>query len=179
MSGDPAGHNLHSIGVGGWVVRSDGKVLLVRMTYGPADGKLMIPGGHSDPDELLGATAAREVKEETGIDAVPRGILLIRQRLEAPGRRNLYLVLLMTPLEGEAVADETEVSEAVWLDPAEVVARDDVQPIAAELAAAWCRSPRCCLSQRELTWQDPETYHLWAGEPGQPTLADEPTGDTP
>ena len=171
MSGDPAERNLHSIGVGGWVVRSDGQVLLVRMTYGPANGKLMIPGGHSDPDELLGTTAAREVKEETGIDAVPRGILMVRQRLEAPGRRNLYFVLLMPPREGEAVADQTEVSEAIWVDPAEIVTRRDVQPIAAELAAAWLRSPRCCLAQRELTWQSSETYHLWAGEHGAPQLA--------
>lgn len=156
-------YNLHSLGVGGWVVRSDGAVLLVRMTYGPANGRLMMPGGHADPDELLGDTAAREVREETGVTAEPRGILLVRQRLEGEGRRNLYVVFLMTPLHGEARADEAEVSEALWLTPQAILARDDVQPIARELAQAWSAAPQACLARRDLEWQDGSVYQLWAG----------------
>ncbi|MBI2301173.1 MAG: NUDIX domain-containing protein [Armatimonadetes bacterium] len=171
-------HNLHTLGVGGWVVRSDGAVLLVRMTYGPANGRLMMPGGHADPDELLGQTAVREVREETGVTAEPRGILMVRQRLEGDGRRNLYIVFLMTPLDGEARADEAEVSEALWLTPQEILARDDVQPIARELASAWASSPQACLARRSLTWQDDSVYQLWAGEstaqPGAPQAPKSP-----
>ncbi len=95
MSAEPRGRNLHGLGVGGWVVRSDGAVLLVRMSYGPADGRLMIPGGHADEGEFIEDTAVREVFEETGIAAVPRGILMVRQRM-MDGERNLYLVFWMT-----------------------------------------------------------------------------------
>lgn len=158
----------HSVGVGGWVVRADGAVLLVRMTYGPAKGRLMIPGGHLEADELLEVGAAREVREETGVEVEPLGLLMVRQRLESP-LGNLYLVFLMAPLDdSSARADGGEVSEALWLPPAEIVVREDVQPIAGELATAWLAAPEACLARRELTWQDPKSYRVWAGRPTRP-----------
>ncbi len=167
MSAEPRGRNLHGLGVGGWVVRSDGAVLLVRMSYGPADGRLMIPGGHADEGEFIEDTAVREVFEETGIAAVPRGILMVRQRM-MDGERNLYLVFWMTPTGGELRPQLGEVSEAVWLTPEEILARDDIQPIAAELAASYRTWPQTCLARRELSWQDPAQYRLWAGQQGRP-----------
>lgn len=159
---------VHTLGVGGWVVRGDGRVLLVRMTYGPAQGRLMIPGGHCDPGEFLDDTAVREVLEETGIAALPRGVLLVRQRqdMDPP---NLYLVLLMTPERDTAACpDGHEVSECVWLTPAEILARDDIQPIARELAAAYDADAQTCLGRRGLTWREAHDYRLWAGTATQP-----------
>ena len=155
-------HNAHTLGVGGWVVNEAGAVLLVRMTYGPAQGRLMIPGGHADDGELLPQTAVREVREETGIEAEPRGLLMVRQRL-LDADRNLYLVFWMTPTGGRTQPDGSEVSEAVWLTPAEILTRDDIQPIAREVAAAWQSHPGAALAERALDWQDATTYRLWAG----------------
>lgn len=154
----------HSVGVGGWVVRTDGRVLLVRMTYGPAKGRLMIPGGHLDPGEFLDQTARREVREETGVSAEPVGLLMVRQRLEEP-LPNLYFVFLMKASDGtaSATADGGEVSEALWLDVDALLSRDDLQPIARELAQAWHDSPDRWLSERAIDWQDPAAYRLWTG----------------
>jgi 8-oxo-dGTP pyrophosphatase MutT (NUDIX family) len=155
--------NLHSVGCGGWVIRVDGAVLLVRMTYGASLGKLMIPGGHADADEHLPTTAAREVREETGLTCRVDGLVMVRQRLPEEGPRNLYFVFAMTPIDGDATPQLSEVSECVWLSPEAILARDDVQPIAAELAAAWHQSGGKLLSERALTWQSAERYRLWAG----------------
>ncbi|MBI5832965.1 MAG: NUDIX hydrolase [Armatimonadetes bacterium] len=152
----------HSVGVGGWVVRADGCVLLVRMTYGPAKGRLMIPGGHLDPGELLHETATREVREETGVEAEPLGILMVRQRREEP-LPNLYFVFAMRALSEATTADGNEVSEVVWLSPDRLLARDDLQPIARETAQAWVESGDHHLAARPIDWQDPADYRLWLG----------------
>ena len=52
---------------GAFVVR-DGQVMLVRRGIGPYKGYWDIPGGFLSPDEHPEAGAAREVREETGLN---------------------------------------------------------------------------------------------------------------
>ena len=56
----------HFIGVGGVVIH-ESHVLLVKLTYGPAKGKWLIPGGLVDAGELLQEAIVREILEETQI----------------------------------------------------------------------------------------------------------------
>jgi 8-oxo-dGTP diphosphatase len=59
-----------SVGVAAFVMR-DGKFLLgKRIGTSVGDGWYGMPGGHIDKWETIGVAAAREVKEETGIDVV-------------------------------------------------------------------------------------------------------------
>lgn len=154
----------YSIGVGGWVVNDAGAVLLVRMTYGPAKDRLMLPGGHLDPGEALDVGALREVREETGVECAAGPLVLVRQRAGEPYGNNVYLVFHLTPLDERApVADGQEVSEAVWLTPAAIVARDDVQPIVRAMAQAWLDREAPGLARRDVSRVEPDTYHLWAG----------------
>ena len=55
------------VGVGGFVVDEQGRVLVVKERHGPAVGIWKIPGGLADPGEDLADTAVREVLEETGV----------------------------------------------------------------------------------------------------------------
>ena len=59
---------LYSVGC---LVRKENQVLLVRHTYGGAAGKLLIPGGFCNQNELPEEAAEREVLEETGFTAEP------------------------------------------------------------------------------------------------------------
>ncbi|MCC7492083.1 MAG: NUDIX hydrolase [Fimbriimonadaceae bacterium] len=154
-------HNSHTIGVGGWVVRpADGAVLLVRMAYGPANGRLMMPGGHADDGELLEQTAVREVAEETGVTAHVDRLLLVRQRL-LESQPNLYFVFLMTPPAEVVLRPQLgEVHEARWVPREELLTRDDLQPIARELARAWLAGAPG-LGSVEVAWQNPGIYRVW------------------
>ena len=47
----------------------DGRVLLVRHTYGTAKDRILLPGGYVQDGELPTAAAEREIFEETGVCA--------------------------------------------------------------------------------------------------------------
>ena len=67
------------LSVSGLVVRNS-EVLLVRHTYGPAKGKLLIPGGHVEERELPVQTVQREVLEETQMQTAGERLLAVRFR---------------------------------------------------------------------------------------------------
>ncbi len=87
------------IGVGG-VVRMDGGVLLVRLTYSDIKGRFMFPGGKVDPGESLEGALVREVEEEAGVIAEPEVLVAVRHRID-PGELNTYLIFSMRYVRGE------------------------------------------------------------------------------
>ena len=72
MSRDP---KLPRVGVGCLVLDERGKVLLVRRAYPPGAGRWSIPGGHVELGEDLVEAATRELREETGVEAEPVGVV--------------------------------------------------------------------------------------------------------
>jgi 8-oxo-dGTP pyrophosphatase MutT (NUDIX family) len=96
--------------VGAIVLRGN-EVLLVRHTYGSASGKLLNPGGYIHDGELPYEAVKREVFEETGITCDPVGMLALR--CQASG---WYLVFLCEYKDGEPKSDESENSEALFMD---------------------------------------------------------------
>ena len=104
----------------GAVVLKDNKILLVRHTYGAANGKLLNPGGFIQRGELPTDAVKREVLEETGIEVNPVGMLSIRC---AP--KGWYMVFLADYISGEPKSDGKENSEALFMGCDELLQRED------------------------------------------------------
>jgi 8-oxo-dGTP diphosphatase len=119
--------------VGALVVRAD-SLLVVRMTYGPSAGRYMLPGGLLDQGEALDVAAAREVREETGVEARPVGVVGVRSRVNGLDN-DTYVIWLLEPVAGEPVADGTECDDCRYLTFEEIAARDDVVYLVKYLAA--------------------------------------------
>lgn len=124
------------------VVIQDGRVLLVRHTYGPGKGKLIIPGGYVKWGETPQDAVKRELLEETGIQAEPKGILGIRFN-----QKDWYVVFQADYLSGEARSDGDENSEAVWIPVEEAAGREDVPDLTRQLLRCAARHPERAFQQ--------------------------------
>lgn len=109
----------HSFSVG-CIVRKGTQVLLVRHTYGGANGKLLIPGGFCQENELPEEAAVREVFEETHCSAKVRRMVGIRC-----DRKTWYMLLEMDYIDGTPVSDGCENSEALFCETSEALSRSD------------------------------------------------------
>ena len=99
--------------VGAIVFRGD-EVLLVRHTYGAAEGKLLNPSGYIKYGEMPYDALKREVLEETGIEINPVGLLSVRC-----GIKDWWLVFLADYVSGTPRSDCEENNEVLFM-PCEV-----------------------------------------------------------
>jgi 8-oxo-dGTP pyrophosphatase MutT (NUDIX family) len=111
---------------GGVVVR-DGDCIVIVPTRRAADGSkvLALPKGHPDGDESAADAALREVREETGVEAVLVDTLGdIRYWYMRGGRRIAKVVsfFLLEYVAGELEDHDHEVERAEWM-PLEKAAR--------------------------------------------------------
>jgi len=118
----------HFLGVGGVVIHEE-KVLLVKLTYGPAKGMWLIPGGLVDCGETLQEAVKREIYEETGVLVQPAGIIGVRDMVRTKDHlTDLYCILTcdVVTLPETLSKDEHEISEVKWMPLDELSTNPDV-----------------------------------------------------
>ena len=121
----------------------DGKILVVRRARPPAHGVYTLPGGVVEVGETLVEAVAREIREETGMTIEPVTLAGFRETVvrDAQDRVELHFVILCFAARwqaGEPVLNE-ELSEAHWIDPAELAGLNTTPGLAEIVAAAYQR----------------------------------------
>lgn len=98
-------------------MNDDREVLLVKDKHKGAVWKF--PGGLADQGEGIGEAAAREVMEETGVQADFRSVLSMRHQHDMQfGNSDLYFICRLMPKEGGAVditKCQHEIADACWM----------------------------------------------------------------
>ncbi len=112
------------VGVGVVVWRND-KVLLVKRKNPPRQGEWGLPGGAQNLGETLMETAVREVREETGLDIRPMGVItaldgITRDKDAAVEYHFTIIEILADALDGDAIAQD-DALDVIWVLPQDVV----------------------------------------------------------
>jgi len=123
---DPA---THGIGVGGVVLAADGSLLTVLENQDAVDHpeRFKLPGGMLAPGEHLADGIVREVREETGIDAVCEGLVSLRHHHRGQfGSSNIYAVFRLRARSQQLTPDPEEIAVARWVPVEEYLASPGV-----------------------------------------------------
>ena len=96
------------------LVRRD-DVLLIQRNRPPSEGLWTLPGGRMEPGETIEACAAREVKEELGLNVF--GLKPIRKLRHGEFELQVFGTQIF---EGEMAPDPAEVRAWRWVRPKEL-----------------------------------------------------------
>lgn len=120
--------------VGVVLVNERDEVLLVKSSRGFTKGMWNVPGGFIEYGEAPDVAAAREAKEETGLDILLGELLgVFMERFESP--YFMYGFMYAARSDGSEVRpDPTEIAETRWFSPDEAM-RSTINPFALQAMA--------------------------------------------
>ncbi|XP_023651708.1 nucleoside diphosphate-linked moiety X motif 6 isoform X1 [Paramormyrops kingsleyae] len=131
------GFATHQVGVAGAVLdEASGKVLVVQ-DKNKTKNAWKFPGGLSNLGEDIGATAVREVFEETGVRSEFQSLLSVRQQHKHPGAfgmSDMYLICRLRPLSHAIHFCTQECLRCEWIGLAELAQTDATTPITSRIA---------------------------------------------
>jgi mutator protein MutT len=111
------------IGVGAVIVES-GRALVVRRGTEPLKGEWSIPGGVVELGETLRQAAAREAKEETGLEVEPGEVLEVVDRIMRDAERKVQYHYVLVDFLCRRVSGEArpgaDASELRWITAREL-----------------------------------------------------------
>jgi 8-oxo-dGTP diphosphatase len=106
----------------GAIALHDGNLLMIRRGHGPAAGEWSVPGGRVEHGELLAEAVTRELREETGLEAVCGPLLGWVERLgDDDGHHFVILDFEVTVLDDTEPTAGDDAIEARWVALADVV----------------------------------------------------------
>jgi ADP-ribose pyrophosphatase YjhB (NUDIX family) len=111
------------VGVGVVAIK-DGRVLLIRRGKPPREGGWSLPGGRQRLGETVRETALRELREETGVEAVVTALLDVVDSITRDDDGAIVYHYTLVDFLAEWRAGEAraggDAAEAVWADPGDL-----------------------------------------------------------
>lgn len=114
------------------IVEADGKVLLVRHTYGTAKDRLLLPGGYVKEKEIPTKAIEREIFEETSVSCKVNSLYSMQFKSE-----QWCAVFKMDYVSGKAQSDGYENSEVLLLSIDEALSRNDLTNMSRAILKAY------------------------------------------
>lgn len=100
------------------------QLLVIQRGWPPHKGKLALPGGHVDKGETSRAAAARELKEETGVEVDPDRLTFVgvydQPDRDPRGRYVTAAYLANAPAWAELVAGD-DAANVKWVSLADII----------------------------------------------------------
>ncbi len=110
------------------IVEIEGKILLVRHTYGNAKDRILVPGGYVEENELPNVAVEREVLEETGVVVKAKSLSSVQFKAN-----QWCPVFVCEYVSGTPKSDNYENSEILLLDIDEAINRNDITNMSREI----------------------------------------------
>ena len=126
------------------IVEIDGKVLLVRHTYGAAKDRILVPGGYVEENELPTTAIEREILEETGVAVKVKSLLSVQFKIN-----QWCPVFICKYVSGIPKSDNYENSEILLLDIDEAINREDITNMSRELLKIYKTNKKTPLTKRD------------------------------
>lgn len=114
------------------IVEVEGKILLVRHTYGSAKDRILVPGGYVEENELPNLAVEREILEETGVTVKAKSLSSIQFK-----PNQWCPVFVCEYLRGTPKSDNYENSEVLLLDIDEAIQRKDITNMSREILKSY------------------------------------------
>lgn len=114
------------------ITEINGKILLVRHSYGTAKDRILLPGGYVTENEILTVAVEREILEETGVKASVKSLMAMQFK-----SNQWCAVFIMNYISGTPISDGYENSEVLLLTAEEAVKRDDITNMSREILTAY------------------------------------------
>ncbi len=130
------------------VIQSGGRILLIREEDEPFAKSWVVPQGYPRPGEPLAQAAAREAREEVGLDVEIESLIGVYEEFvpapPGPGRHVVIVGFLARPVVPAPVEVTPEAIDSAWVDPRAPPAavRPFVRRILADVAAGLARPGR-------------------------------------
>ena len=114
------------------ILEIDGKILLVRHTYGTAKDRILLPGGYVKEGEIPTVSVEREILEETGVTCKAKDLYCMQFKAD-----QWCAVFIMEYVSGTPKSDGYENSEVLLLTVDEALERDDLTNMSREILKAY------------------------------------------
>lgn len=126
------------------IVEIDGKVLLVRHTYGSAKNRILCPGGYVEENELPTTAIEREVLEETGVVVRTKSLLSMQFK-----SNQWCAVFVLEYVSGTPKSDHYENSEVLLISPEQAIEREDITNMRRELLKIYLKNKNGGIPQND------------------------------